>query len=66
MRQIRLKLNLSTVELARALGYAGKATSLDLQIRRYENEGRTISPGIARLVLMFDAYGVPPRWVMAR
>lgn len=59
MREIRLKLGLTAVELAHALGYSGKPKSLDSHIRRYECDGRVIPPWIARLVWMFDAYGVP-------
>lgn len=62
MRAVRTRHGLSTFEFARAIGYRGKDSSLDCQIRRYELGIREIPPWINRLVLMFDAYGIPPKW----
>lgn len=62
MRVIRERLGLSTHEWGKALGYGGTGRSLDMQIRRFELGHRKIPRQTYRLMLMFEAYGVPPKW----
>ena len=62
LRAIRAKLKLTTQELALAMGYRGTDRSLDMHIRRFELGHRPIPRTVFRLALMFDAYGVPPKW----
>jgi transcriptional regulator with XRE-family HTH domain len=62
MRAMRLRLGLTEVELATAMGYKGKPVSLEAQIRRWELGYRAIPPQEERLMLMFDAYGIPKGW----
>lgn len=66
MRAVREHLGLTTLELGKALGYTGKARSLDMHIRRFELGHRRIPPQTWRLLLMYDAYGIPPQWRVAR
>lgn len=66
LRAIRTKLKLSTQEMALALGYQGSNRSLDMHIRRFELGHRPIPIRTLRLALMFDAYGVPPKWRVRR
>lgn len=62
MRELRLRNGLSTRQLAKALGYRGKATSLETIIKRFENGSRKIPEQTKRLVEFMDVYGVPPDW----
>ena len=62
LREIRERLGLTRAELAFAVGYAGKPTSLEIQIGRYETGARPVPPWIGRLAVMYDAYGVPERY----
>lgn len=50
---------MSTYDFARALGYNGKPSSLDNQIRRLESSNRPIPEAKARLIYMFKKHGVP-------
>jgi transcriptional regulator with XRE-family HTH domain len=59
MKTIRKRLGLSTVELARAMGYVGADNTVSVTVRRYESGGREIPPWLARLLIMFDRFGVP-------
>ena len=59
-KSIRKKtLRLSRLHLARALGYDGTRNTVRAQISKFENGSREVSPWIARLMLMFELYGVP-------
>lgn len=57
-RSIREKLGLGVVEFGRAIGYAGNDNTVSVRVRRFE-DGKEISPVIARLVRMFDRFGIP-------
>ncbi|HTO28652.1 MAG TPA: hypothetical protein VL017_08680 [Devosia sp.] len=63
MKAIRHRLGLSTVEMARAIGYVGAENTVSVTVRRYESDGRDIPPWIARLMRMFDLHGVPPEFL---
>jgi len=63
MRGIRLKLNMTTYAMAKAIGYAGKESSLDNQIRRLEGGNRKVPVCTARLLLMFEQHGVPKKFL---
>ena len=63
MRQIRDALKLSRPNVGKALGYTGKVSSLETQIMRFENSHRTIPIGAARLMIMYEAYGIPERFM---
>ncbi|MEK9754697.1 MAG: helix-turn-helix transcriptional regulator [Rhodospirillaceae bacterium] len=62
MKAARKELGLSTVELARALGYEAERAQAQAQIRRYESDSRPVPPWIQRLVEMYRRHGVPPEW----
>jgi transcriptional regulator with XRE-family HTH domain len=62
MRAVRTKHNLTQIRFARSLGYSGKPESLETQIRRWECGYRVPPPWIQRLVIMYDAYGIPQEW----
>ncbi|QYO75673.1 helix-turn-helix domain-containing protein [Devosia salina] len=59
MKRIRHELELSTLELARVIGYVGADSTVAVTIRRYESGQRPIPPWLARLMLMFERHGVP-------
>lgn len=59
MKAIRKRLRLSVFELGQACGHTGKQETVNTTIRRYENGSRDIPPVMARLLTMFDRYGVP-------
>ncbi len=63
IRATRLRLGLSPVEFAKALGYRGKESSLKVQTRRFELGLRDMDERTWRLFLMYDAYGVPKGWI---
>lgn len=59
LRAVRLSLGLSLVQMGRALGYQGTRETLNAQIHKYEAGQRPIPPWIARLVIMYDRFGLP-------
>ncbi|KQX40384.1 hypothetical protein ASD04_07070 [Devosia sp. Root436] len=59
MKAIRRRLGLSTTELGRAFGYVGQDDTASMTIRRYESGGRDIPPWLARLLRMYDRFGIP-------
>lgn len=63
MKDIRERLDLSVVQLGRAIGYTGNRATVDVTVRRYELGSREIPPWIARLVWMFGKHGVPKRFL---
>ena len=63
MKEIRARLCLTRPALGKALGYSGKTTSLEIQIMRFEHEHRDIPIQVARLMVLYDAYGVPERFL---
>jgi DNA-binding transcriptional regulator YiaG len=63
MRAVRERHNLTQIRFARALGYSGKPESLETCIRRWELGYRIPSQQIQRLVIMYDAYGIPKEWM---
>ena len=60
-KRIHHRLGLSAAALGHALGYRGSETNIARTIYRLES-GRPIPRPIARLLVMFDAYGVPRAW----
>ena len=60
-KRIRHRLGLSAAALGHALGYRGSETNIARTIYRLES-GRPVPRPIARLLVMFDAYGVPRAW----
>src|SRR6516162_1066638 len=60
-KQIRKRLKLSAAALGHALGYEGSDANIARTIYRLES-GRPIPRPIARLLEMFDAFGVPRAW----
>lgn len=67
MKAIRHKLGLSTTQLGRAFGYSGADDTASMSIRRYESTAektsRTIPNYLARLLRMYERYGIPPEWL---
>lgn len=60
LRTIRKRLGLSLEGLGRALGYLGARQTVKNTVHRYETgERKPIPPWIARLIIMFDRFGVP-------
>ena len=60
-KRIRKSLKLSAAALGHALGYDGSDANIARTIYRLES-GRPIPRPIARLLEMFDAFGVPRAW----
>ena len=60
-KRIRKRLKLSAAALGHALGYEGSDANIARTIYRLES-GRPIPRPIARLLEMFDAFGVPRAW----
>ena len=60
-KRIRKGLKLSAAALGHALGYEGPDANIARTIYRLES-GRPIPRPIARLLEMFDAFGVPRAW----
>jgi hypothetical protein len=60
-KRIRKGLKLSAAALGHALGYEGSDANIARTIYRLES-GRPIPRPIARLLEMFDAFGVPRAW----
>jgi transcriptional regulator with XRE-family HTH domain len=60
-KAIRKRLKLSAAALGHALGYEGSDANIARTIYRLES-GRPIPRPIARLLEMFDAFGVPRAW----
>lgn len=62
MREVRKKSGLSTPQFARVLGYKGTDASMKVIISRFENGHVAPTKTMTRLILMFDAYGIPKEW----
>src|SRR5215470_7290807 len=60
-KRIRNRLKLSATALGHALGYEGSDANIARTIYRLES-GRPIPRPVARLLEMFDAFGVPRAW----
>jgi transcriptional regulator with XRE-family HTH domain len=60
-KAIRKRLKLSAAALGHALGYEGSDANIARTIYRLES-GRPIPRPVARLLEMFDAFGVPRAW----
>jgi transcriptional regulator with XRE-family HTH domain len=60
-KRIRKRLKLSAAALGHALGYEGSDANIARTIYRLES-GRPVPRPIARLLEMFDAFGVPRAW----
>jgi len=65
LKAIRKNLGLSVIQMGRAIGYGGSDRTVNVQIRRYENNTRDIPEWIARLALMFAKHGVPRQFLKA-
>jgi transcriptional regulator with XRE-family HTH domain len=63
LKRIRKSLRLSTTELARAFGHAGKRETISKTIRTYEAGMRPVPEYLARLATMFLRHGVPPEFL---
>jgi len=63
---IRNRLQLSTLELGRALGMAGADPTVAMSVRRYESDQRPFPTTSSRLLEMFDEHGVPPAYLDTR
>ena len=57
-KAIRKSLNLSTVEMGRALGYEGQDNTVSVTVRRYESGMRPIPPTIAVLMGIYGKHGL--------
>lgn len=62
MRNLRKREGLTRWQLAQAMGYEGKRSSLETQIKRWEGGHRPIPPWIIRLLMYMDAYTIPKDW----
>jgi len=60
---IRKRLGLSAYAMGKALGYEGNRNTLQVGIRKYESGERELPPWIARLAEMYDAHGVPGKYL---
>ena len=59
LKQIRAKLELSGLQFGRALGMGGTDNTVNVQIYDMESGKRPIPERTARLVRMFQRFGVP-------
>lgn len=60
---IRKRLGLSLYAMGQALGYEGNRNTVQVAVKRYENGDRELPPWIARLAEMYDAHGVPEKYL---
>ena len=62
-KAIRNKLDLSVIQMGRAIGYSGNNNTISVTIRQMELGTRPVPFYIARLMLMFALFGVPERFL---
>lgn len=55
----KVKLKLSAAEMGIALGYSGPRANIGASVRTLEGGSREIPDRVARLMVMFELFGIP-------
>lgn len=59
LRLIRKRLKLSSSEMGMALGYQGERATVGASVRKLEGGAHNVPERVARLVIMFELFGIP-------